>query len=183
MCVSDFSGTYFLEGLLFLVVEERVVFGILRRIYYSYFFHFSFINLKHLFVFNKSRAVYIFVFTTFLLCFFSLMQASIDTTEVDRGPIVDNKIEIALFYIFFVVVFSFFFINIFVALIILTFQEQGEKDQGDCELDRNQVRRMRDKRDCVTASMCDSVFVISRPCKQYLNVHLLFMEYYGKIKC
>lgn len=56
----------------------------------------------------------------------------------------DNKIEIALFYIFFVVVFSFFFINIFVALIILTFQEQGEKDQGDCELDRNQVRRMRD---------------------------------------
>ena len=68
-----------------------------------------------------------------------LMQASIDTTEVDHGPIVDNKIEIALFYIFFVVVFSFFFINIFVALIILTFQEQGEKEQGDCELDRNQV--------------------------------------------
>ena len=72
------------------------------------------------------------------------MQASIDTTDINRGPIVDNKIEIALFYIFFVVVFSFFFINIFVALIILTFQEQGEKDQGDCELDRNQVRRMRD---------------------------------------
>ena len=75
---------------------------------------------------------------------FSLMQASIDTTEINQGPIVDNKIEIALFYIFFVVVFSFFFINIFVALIILTFQEQGEKDQGDCELDRNQVRRLRD---------------------------------------
>lgn len=70
------------------------------------------------------------------------MQASIDTTNIDEGPIVDNKIEIALFYIFFVVVFSFFFINIFVALIILTFQEQGEKDQGDCELDRNQVRKM-----------------------------------------
>ncbi|KAK2555559.1 Voltage-dependent calcium channel type A subunit alpha-1 [Acropora cervicornis] len=70
----------------------------------------------------------------------ALMQASIDATEVDKGPITDNKIEIALFYIFFVVVFSFFFINIFVALIILTFQEQGEKDQGDCELDRNQYR-------------------------------------------
>ena len=84
------------------------------------------------------------------------MQASIDTTAVDRGPIVDNKIEIALFYIFFVVVFSFFFINIFVALIILTFQEQGEKDQGDCELDRNQVRRMYDKRDFVTEGMRDN---------------------------
>lgn len=67
------------------------------------------------------------------------MQASIDTTEVDRGPIVDNNVQILLFYIFFVVVFSFFFLNIFVALIILTFQEQGEKDQGECELDRNQV--------------------------------------------
>ena len=84
------------------------------------------------------------------------MQASIDTTAVDRGPIVDNKIEIALFYIFFVVVFSFFFINIFVALIILTFQEQGEKDQGDCELDRNQVRRKLDKRNCVTQGICDT---------------------------
>lgn len=81
------------------------------------------------------------------------MQNSIDATEVDKGPITDNKIEIALFYIFFVVVFSFFFINIFVALIILTFQEQGEKDQGDCELDRNQVRRLRDENDCVTSVM------------------------------
>lgn len=78
------------------------------------------------------------------------MQASIDATEVDEGPITNNKIEIALFYIFFVVVFSFFFINIFVALIILTFQEQGEKDQGDCELDRNQVRLLRDEYECVT---------------------------------
>ena len=81
------------------------------------------------------------------------MQNSIDATEVDKGPITDNKIEIALFYIFFVVVFSFFFINIFVALIILTFQEQGEKDQGDCELDRNQVRWLRDENDCVTSVM------------------------------
>ena len=92
------------------------------------------------------------------------MQASIDTTEVDHGPIVDNKIEIALFYIFFVVVFSFFFINIFVALIILTFQEQGEKEQGDCELDRNQVgcqsqlnnnKQKERQKECVTARMCD----------------------------
>jgi len=101
--------------------------------------------------------VHIYVVTFFLLFSFSLMQASIDTTAVDRGPIVDNKIEIALFYIFFVVVFSFFFINIFVALIILTFQEQGEKDQGDCELDRNQVKRMRDKHVCVMKGMRDNI--------------------------
>ncbi|XP_020626974.1 voltage-dependent R-type calcium channel subunit alpha-1E-like isoform X3 [Orbicella faveolata] len=85
----------------------------------------------------------------------ALMQASIDTTAVDRGPIVDNKIEIALFYIFFVVVFSFFFINIFVALIILTFQEQGEKDQGDCELDRNQ-------RDCLHFA------IVAKPSERFM---------------
>ncbi|XP_074629841.1 voltage-dependent L-type calcium channel subunit alpha-1D-like isoform X2 [Acropora palmata] len=85
----------------------------------------------------------------------ALMQASIDATEVDKGPITDNKIEIALFYIFFVVVFSFFFINIFVALIILTFQEQGEKDQGDCELDRNQ-------RDCLHFA------IVAKPSERFM---------------
>ncbi|KAJ7339584.1 hypothetical protein OS493_005987 [Desmophyllum pertusum] len=87
----------------------------------------------------------------------ALMQSSIDTTKVDHGPIVDNKIEIALFYIFFVVVFSFFFINIFVALIILTFQEQGEKDQGDCELDRNQ-------RDCLHFA------IVAKPSERFMPV-------------
>ncbi|XP_068694848.1 voltage-dependent calcium channel type A subunit alpha-1-like isoform X3 [Montipora foliosa] len=85
----------------------------------------------------------------------ALMQASIDTTDIDRGPIVDNNIQIALFYIFFVVVFSFFFINIFVALIILTFQEQGEKEQGDCELDRNQ-------RDCLHFA------IVAKPSERFM---------------
>jgi hypothetical protein len=69
-----------------------------------------------------------------------VMQAAIDATDVDRGPIVNNQIEVALYFILFVVIFSFFFINIFVALIILTFQDEKEKEQGDCELERNQVR-------------------------------------------
>jgi hypothetical protein len=68
------------------------------------------------------------------------MQAAIDATDIDRGPIVNNQIEVALYFILFVVIFSFFFINIFVALIILTFQDEKEKEQGDCELERNQVR-------------------------------------------
>ena len=68
------------------------------------------------------------------------MQAAIDATDVDRGPIVNNQIEVALYFLLFVIIFSFFFINIFVALIILTFQDEKEKEQGDCELERNQVR-------------------------------------------
>ena len=68
----------------------------------------------------------------------SVMFAAIDATDIDKGPIVDNRPEISLFFIFFVVIMSFFFLNIFVALIILTFQEEGAKEEGDCELDRGQ---------------------------------------------
>lgn len=67
------------------------------------------------------------------------MQSAIDATDIDRGPIVNNQIEVSLYFILFVVIFSFFFINIFVALIILTFQDEKEKEQGNCELERNQV--------------------------------------------
>ena len=48
--------------------------------------------------------------------------------------------ENAIFYIVYFIVFPFFFINIFVALIIITFQEQGENELEDHELDKNQVR-------------------------------------------
>ena len=68
----------------------------------------------------------------------SVMFAAIDATGVDKGPIENNKPEIAIFFIFFVIIMSFFFLNIFVALIILTFQEEGAKEEGDCELDRGQ---------------------------------------------
>ena len=67
------------------------------------------------------------------------MQHTMDVTDVDKGPIRNYNVENAFFYIAFVVVFSFFFLNIFVALVILTFQEQGEKELVNSELDRNQV--------------------------------------------
>jgi voltage-dependent calcium channel L type alpha-1D len=69
----------------------------------------------------------------------SAMQHTMDVTALNQGPIRNYSVENALFYISFVVVFSFFFLNIFVALVILTFQEQGEKELVNSELDRNQV--------------------------------------------
>lgn len=68
------------------------------------------------------------------------MQATMATTEIDKGPIPNYSPGYALYYISFVVVFSFFFLNIFVALIILTFQQEGEREIASCELDRNQVK-------------------------------------------
>ena len=62
-----------------------------------------------------------------------------DATYEDLGPEPGFRTEMSIFYIVFFVVFPFFFINIFVALIIITFQEQGENELMDQDLDKNQV--------------------------------------------
>lgn len=58
----------------------------------------------------------------------------------DQGPIQNYRMEMAIFYIIYFIVFPFFFVNIFVALIIITFQEQGEAELQDGGIDKNQVR-------------------------------------------
>lgn len=67
-----------------------------------------------------------------------IRQNSMDTTEVDQGPSPFFRIEVAIFYVLFFIVFPFFFVNIFVALIIITFQEQGEAELSEGDLDKNQ---------------------------------------------
>ena len=47
--------------------------------------------------------------------------------------------ELSIFYVVYFVVFPFFFVNIFVALIIITFQEQGDKVMSECSLEKNEV--------------------------------------------
>jgi len=69
----------------------------------------------------------------------SVLKHSIDATGEDRGPQPGNRIDMAIFYVVYFIVFPFFFINIFVALIIITFQEQGENELIDEELDKNQA--------------------------------------------
>ena len=67
------------------------------------------------------------------------MFNAIDATKLNKGPLINNQIEVFAFFICFVIVLSFFFMNIFVGLIILTFQEQGNSEEEGTELDRNQV--------------------------------------------
>ena len=64
-----------------------------------------------------------------------------DSTYVNQGPKPGSRMEMALYYVVFFVVFPFFFVNIFMALIIITFQEEGEKELIDQDLDKNQVQR------------------------------------------
>jgi len=68
-----------------------------------------------------------------------VLKHSIDATGEDRGPQPGYRMDMAIFYVVYFIVFPFFFINIFVALIIITFQEQGENELIDEELDKNQV--------------------------------------------
>lgn len=68
----------------------------------------------------------------------AVLKNSMDATYIGYGPQPLFRLESAIFYIVYVIVFPFFFINIFVALIIITFQEQGENELQDQDLDKNQ---------------------------------------------
>ncbi|CAG9772294.1 unnamed protein product [Ceutorhynchus assimilis] len=68
----------------------------------------------------------------------TVLQNSMAATYSDQGPIQNFRIEMSIFYIVYFVVFPFFFVNIFVALIIITFQEQGEAELQSGEIDKNQ---------------------------------------------
>ena len=70
--------------------------------------------------------------------FFSILQDSMSSTYEDEGPIPWFRTEMAIFYIVYFVVFPFFFVNIFVALVIVTFNELGEAELTD-DIDKNQV--------------------------------------------
>ncbi len=69
-----------------------------------------------------------------------VLQHSTDVTEENMGPSRGNRMEMSVFYVVYFVVFPFFFVNIFVALIIITFQEQGDKMIQECSLEKNEVR-------------------------------------------
>ncbi|XP_071401812.1 calcium channel, voltage-dependent, N type, alpha 1B subunit, a, partial [Centroberyx affinis] len=68
----------------------------------------------------------------------TVLKHSVDATFEDQGPSPGYRIEISIFYVVYFVVFPFFFVNIFVALIIITFQEQGDKAMSECSLEKNE---------------------------------------------
>lgn len=77
-----------------------------------------------------------------------MLYSSIDSSVEDRGPIHDNKKIVAAYYISYLIVISFFMINIFVGFVILTFQNEGEQEYRHCELEKNQVSYIPQNADC-----------------------------------
>lgn len=68
-----------------------------------------------------------------------VLKHSVDATYEEQGPSPGFRMELSIFYVVYFVVFPFFFVNIFVALIIITFQEQGDKVMSECSLEKNEV--------------------------------------------
>uniref|UniRef100_A0A8C9S9V3 Voltage-dependent L-type calcium channel subunit alpha n=1 Tax=Scleropages formosus TaxID=113540 RepID=A0A8C9S9V3_SCLFO len=67
-----------------------------------------------------------------------LLYKAIDSDAPNMGPIFNNRVEISVFFIIYIILIAFFMMNIFVGFVIVTFQEQGEQEYKDCELNKNQ---------------------------------------------
>lgn len=68
-----------------------------------------------------------------------LLYRAIDSHAEDVGPIYNYRVVISVFFIIYIIIIAFFMMNIFVGFVIVTFQEQGEQEYKNCELDKNQV--------------------------------------------
>ncbi|XP_051767876.1 calcium channel, voltage-dependent, P/Q type, alpha 1A subunit, b isoform X3 [Ctenopharyngodon idella] len=125
-----------------------------------------------------------------------VLKHSVDSTYEDQGPSPGYRMEMSIFYVVYFVVFPFFFVNIFVALIIITFQEQGDKMMEDYSLEKNEracidfainakplTRHMPQNKQSFQYRMWQ--FVVSPPFEYSimaliaLNTVVLMMKYHG----
>ena len=67
-----------------------------------------------------------------------ILYTSIDSDKESYGPVLDNRPEVAIFYIVYIIIIAFFMVNIFVGFVIVTFQSQSDSPYANCELDKNQ---------------------------------------------
>ncbi|KAM8884318.1 voltage-dependent L-type calcium channel subunit alpha-1C isoform 4-T4 [Synchiropus picturatus] len=84
-----------------------------------------------------------------------LLYRAIDSHAEDVGPIYNYRVVISIFFIIYIIIIAFFMMNIFVGFVIVTFQEQGEQEYKNCELDKNQ-------RQCVEYALK------ARPLRRYI---------------
>jgi len=67
-----------------------------------------------------------------------MLYTSIDSNNQDRGPIFNYRPFVAVYYIVYIIIIAFFMVNIFVGFVIVTFQNEGEQEYKNCDLDKNQ---------------------------------------------
>ena len=85
----------------------------------------------------------------------SLLYQAIDSTQEYKGPIYNNRRAVSIFFVAYIVVIAFFMVNIFVGFVIVTFQNEGEQEYKNCDLDKNQRK-------------CIEFALKARPIKRYI---------------
>lgn len=105
---------------------------------------------NNLFTLNSNR--------NFSLPFHSLLYVSINSNAEDRGPIENFRPIVAVYYIIYIIIIAFFMVNIFVGFVIVTFQNEGEQEYKNCDLDKNQ-------RNCIEFALK------AKPVRRYIPKH------------
>ncbi|XP_008553533.1 muscle calcium channel subunit alpha-1 isoform X4 [Microplitis demolitor] len=88
----------------------------------------------------------------------SLLYVSIDSNRENYGPIHNYRPIVAAYYIVYIIIIAFFMVNIFVGFVIVTFQNEGEQEYKNCELDKNQ-------RNCIEFALK------AKPVRRYIPKH------------
>ncbi|XP_056645201.1 voltage-dependent calcium channel type D subunit alpha-1 isoform X9 [Diorhabda sublineata] len=88
----------------------------------------------------------------------ALLYVSIDSNEENKGPIHNYRPIVAAYYIVYIIIIAFFMVNIFVGFVIVTFQNEGEQEYKNCELDKNQ-------RNCIEFALK------AKPIRRYIPKH------------
>lgn len=97
-----------------------------------------------------------FFLSSLLLC--SLLYVSISSNTEDMGPIENYRPIVATYYIIYIIIIAFFMVNIFVGFVIVTFQNEGEQEYKNCDLDKNQ-------RNCIEFALK------AKPIRRYIPKH------------
>lgn len=88
----------------------------------------------------------------------SLLYVSIDSNKENQGPVHNYRPIVAAYYIIYIIIIAFFMVNIFVGFVIVTFQNEGEQEYKNCELDKNQ-------RNCIEFALK------AKPVRRYIPKH------------
>ncbi|XP_075219333.1 ca[2+]-channel protein alpha[[1]] subunit D isoform X3 [Lycorma delicatula] len=88
----------------------------------------------------------------------SLLYVSIDSNAENVGPVHNFRPIVAAYYIIYIIIIAFFMVNIFVGFVIVTFQNEGEQEYKNCELDKNQ-------RNCIEFALK------AKPVRRYIPKH------------
>ncbi|XP_065581494.1 muscle calcium channel subunit alpha-1-like isoform X3 [Artemia franciscana] len=87
-----------------------------------------------------------------------LLYRCIDSHTEDQGPVHNYRPFVAVFFFVYIIIIAFFMVNIFVGFVIVTFQNEGEQEYKNVDLDKNQ-------RNCIEFALK------AKPMRRYIPKH------------